>query len=129
MAELAGTALPRTSRVLGRSVRRVPDGYGTSAGGDHVFLEAKYADLIEPLRFNPRFPGRQAKAIYFMLHEYAHTLQVGKQYEYPKDELDANTYAADKFRWFCLRKMNFTPEQTRKLWQSLPDYYQRPKAI
>lgn len=128
MAEI-GTPLPRLSNLLKRDVRRVSNGDGTRGGGNNIWLEAHLADLIEPLRFLDKLRGKQAKAIYLMLHEYAHTLQEGKVYEYPKDELDANKYAADKFRWFCLRKMGFTQQETSKLWLALPEWWRKPVAI
>jgi len=134
------SVLPMLSMATGCTVMQVPDGQGTGGGGYHVFLEARYAKLIErtsgkgsPLR-PLRLPGggrrtAQAKAIYYLLHEVCHaTVQIGKQYEYPKSEIEANQYASDNFRRFCMT-IGYSADATKTLWRALPDYYRRPELV
>ncbi len=121
--------LPELSRLLRLDVQEhehITGGWDTT-----ILLEPKYAVLLEPIKYRGRFrPFRQAQAIYFLLHEVAHTKQAARKEVYSRAlELEANSYAAYNFQWFCQREFKFTAEQTRRLWLSLPEWYRHPTNI
>jgi len=103
----------------------------TAAWGNTIWIEAKYASLIEKdgmLFTRPAYlrPKRTAIAIFSLLHEYCHTLQ--KEYQGEVSELQANAYAAKNFRGWCFR-LGYSDRLVHRLWRSLPDHYQKPLSI
>ena len=103
-----------------------------TAGWDNaIYLEVKYAQLIERegllnTKSAILFPKRTARAIYYLLHEYRHTMQT--TYHGVRSELEANEYAAGTFKSWCF-KLGYGKRTTARLWRSLPEYYQHPEAI
>ena len=112
--------LEQISDILGVNVYLHESTTGGATG--IIYLQSKYASLLEPVKYRRLRKGKQAIAIFLLLHEYRHTQQ-GPNYKYPSYEDNANHWATEHFRWFCLRRFRFTQEQTHALWSSLPIQY------
>lgn len=99
----------------------------TASWEDTIYLEPRYAQLIErsgalftqPVRWRP---SQTAKAVYYLLHEFGHTLQ--NVYRGPASERDANRYAAREYKLWC-KKLGYSTHQTERLWRSLPSHYRK----
>jgi hypothetical protein len=125
--------LDALSKATGCTVIRRSDreGTGSEQGGNRrIWLQASWADLIERKgRIVPPRGREQAKAIYMLLHERAHTRQEYGSYVWPDSEDAANREAARLFRWFCARRLGYSWIATTMLWRSLPAHYRNPGSV
>lgn len=130
MSEI-GVLLSALTLATGVPVRMVPDGVGTAASPQGVFLEARYALLLE--RDGELLTGRlavrkrrRAEAVYVLLHELCHaTVQEGDEYRYPDSEIEANVYASAHFISFLTRN-GMSEKRAIDLFDALPDYWRHP---
>ena len=123
--------MERLPYLSSRMDRDVYEHQFTGAFENEIFIEPQYVQLIErggklwtrSVRWQPK---RTAKAVYYLLHEYAHSLQ--GRYLGEVSELAANDFAAANYRSWC-EKLGYTPRATARLWNALPDFYKHPTAI